>query len=130
MALVSSAILNDALENVARMLCNDTQTSDDYAGMGAAEDSTAAAAAQHDLIGSETHYNAVTGAYEASYKATWTSTFLYADITNHIIEELVICESAAAHLNQCLLRIVLDAVTLNVGEQVTMIIKCACQQGS
>lgn len=130
MALVSSRILNDALENVARVLCDDTTLFDHYAGMGAAEDNTAAAAAQTDLIGGEKHYNDVAGAYEPSYKATWTSTFLYVDITNHVIEEVVICESAASHANRCLLRIVIDAITLNVGEQVTFVIKCACQQGS
>lgn len=130
MALVSSAILNDALTNVAKILVDDTPDFDHYAGMGAAENNTAAAATQHDLIGSETHYNDVTGAYEANYKATWTSIFLYADITNHIIKELVICQAAASHLNLCLLRIVIDAVTLAEDEQVTFIIKVAVQQGS
>jgi len=130
MALISSAILNDALTNVAKILVDDTPDFDHYGGMGAGENSTAAAATQHDLLGSDTHYNDVSGAYEASYKGTWTSIFLYADFTSHVIEELVICQAAASHVNLCLLRIVIDAITLSSGEQVTFVVKCAVQQGS
>jgi len=129
MAKISSAILNDAKTNVAKLLPS-VAGNHDYAGMGAGEDDTAAAATQHDLLGSDLHYNDVTGTYEADYKSVWQSTFLYADFTSHVIEELIICESAASHNNKSLLRMTIDAVTLAADEQVTFIIKNAVQQGT
>lgn len=130
MAQVSSAMLNDALENIARILCADSPTVANYAGMGAGNSDTAAAATQHDLLGGETHYNDVTGAYEASYKGTWQSTFAYADLTSHIFKELVVCQSAANHNNKCACRITYDAVTLGDGETITYTVKITMQQGS
>lgn len=133
MAKIDSAILNDALENVARMICNDSPTVANYDGMGAGEDATGAAATQHDLIGSETHYNGgadVTNAYEASYKATWVSIFSYGDLTSHVYQEVVICQDAANHLNKCLCRFTYDAITLGTGETLTFTVKCTLQQGS
>lgn len=130
MAKVSSCILNDALANVARVICNDSPVSANYAGMGAGEDNTGAVATQHDLIGSETHYDAVAGAYEASYKATWQNTFSYGDLTSHIYKELVICEDNANHLNKCLCRFTYDAITLGSGETLTFTVKITMQQGS
>lgn len=130
MAKVSSCILNDALANVARMICNDSPPSANYAGMGAGEDPTAAAATQHDLIGAETHYDAVAGAYEASYKATWQNTFSYGDLTSHVYKELVICEDDTNHLNKCLCRFTYDAITLGSGETLTFTVKVTMQQGS
>ncbi len=133
MAEVDSAMLNDGLENVARILCDDTVVVATYDGMGVGEDATGAASSQHDLIGAETHYNGagdVTNAYEASYKATWVSTFLYADLATHVFEELVICESAANHLNKCLCRFTYDAITLGVGETISFTVKCTMSQGA
>ena len=130
MAKVSSAILNDALENVAKMVGDVSPTVANYKGMGAGESDTAAAATQHDLLGSDTHYNDVTPTYEADYKTVWQSVFLYADFTGHIVKELMICQSSANHLNKSLLRMTIDAVTLGEGEQVTFIVKNAVQQGS
>lgn len=133
MAKISSAMLTDGLVNVARILCNDTVVSATYDGMGAGENATAAAAAQHDLIGAETHYNGaadVTNAYEATAKATWVSTFSYGDLTSHVYQELVVCESAAQHLNKCLCRFTYDAITLGTGETITFTVKCTMQQGS
>lgn len=129
MAKISSAILNDAKTNVAKLIAA-VATGHAYAGMGAGESDTAAAATQHDLLGSDLHYNDMTGTYEADYKSVWQSTFLYADFTGHIIKELVICESAANHENKSLLRMTIDAVTLALDEQVTFIIKNAVQQGT
>ncbi|NVM23684.1 MAG: hypothetical protein HWN68_18140 [Desulfobacterales bacterium] len=129
MAKVSSAILQDALTNVAKLIPN-AAGNYQYMGMGAGENDTAAAATQHDLLGSDTHYNDAVGIYEADYKTVWQSTFLYADFTGHIIKELVICQSSILHANLCLLRMTIDAVTLNEGEQVTFIIKNAVQQGT
>jgi len=129
MAKVSSAILNDAKANVAKLIPN-VATGHSYAGMGAGEDATEAGATDTDLKGSDCHYNAVTGTYEANYKSVWQSTFLYADFTGHIIRELVVCESAASHANKSLLRMTIDAVTLALDEQVTFIIKNAVQQGT
>lgn len=130
MAKVSSCILNDALENVAKIICNDSPAVANYAGIGAGESDTAAAATQHDLIGSETHYDAVAGAYEASYKATWQNTFSYGDLTSHVYKELVICQDDTNHLNKCLCRFTYDAITLGSGETLTFTVKCTCQQGS
>jgi len=130
MAKVSSAILNDALTNVAKIICDDSPVSANYAGMGAGEDNTAAAAAQHDLIGAETHYDDVVGAYEASYKATWENTFSFGDLTSHVYQELVICEDNANHLNKCLCRFTYDAITLGVGETLTFTVKVTMQQGA
>lgn len=130
MAKVSSAILNDALENVAKMIGDVSPAVANYKGMGAGESDTGAQATDHDLLGSDTHYNDVTPTYEASYKTVWQSAFLYADFTGHIIKELVVCQSAANHLNKSLLRMTIDAITLNAGEQVTFLIKNVCQQGT
>ena len=130
MAKVSSAILNDALENVAKMIGNVSPAVAYYAGMGAGESDTEAAATDHDLKGTDTHYNDVTATYEVDYITVWQSAFLYADFTGHIIKELVVCQSAANHLNKSLLRMTIDAITLAVGEQVTLIIKNAVQQGT
>ena len=129
MAKVSSAILNNAKTNVAKLIPN-VATGHSYAGMGAGKDATEAGATDTDLKGSDTHYNDVMGTYEANYKSVWQSTFLYADFTGHIIKELVICQSAANHLNKSLLRMMIDAITLNAGEQVTLIVKNAYQQGT
>lgn len=130
MALLSSAILNDALENVAKMIGDVSPAVANYKGMGAGEDSTEAAATDADLLGSDKHYNDVTPTYEANYITVWQSIFLYADFTSYVIEELVICESAASHDGTSLMRLVIDAITLTPGEQVTFIIKNAVQQGS
>ena len=126
-------MLNDSLENVARILCNDTVVSATYDGMGVGESDTAAAATQHDLLGAETHYNGagdVTNAYEASYKATWVSTFDFDDLTSNVYEELVVCESAAQHLNKCLCRFTYDAITLGAGESIIYTVKVTLSQGS
>lgn len=130
MAKISSAILNDAFENVARLLGDVSPVVANYKGMGAGENATEAADTDTDLIGSETHYNEVTPTYEASYKTVWESVFFYADFASHVIEEILICESASNHAGKSLLRMVIDAITLTEGEQVTFIIKNACQQGS
>lgn len=130
MAEVSSAILNDALANVAKILVDDSPDFDHYGGMGAGEDNTGAVATQHDLLGSETHYDDVAGAYEASYKATWQNTFSYGDLTSHVYKELVICQDNANHLNLCLCRFTYDAITLGAGETLTFTVKVTVQQGS
>lgn len=129
MAKVSSAILNDAKANVAKLIPN-VATGHSYAGMGAGDGATAAAATDTDLKGTDTHYNDVTGTYEADYKSVWQSTFLYANFTGHIIRELVICQSSTLHANKSLLRMTIDAITLALDEQVTFIIKNAVQQGA
>lgn len=129
MAKVSSAILNCAKTNVAKLIPA-VATGHSYAGMGAGEDATEAAATDTDLKGSDTHYNDVVGTYEDDYKSVWQCTFLYADFTGHIIRELLICESAASYENKGLLRMTIDAVTLALDEQVTFIIKNAVQQGT
>lgn len=131
MAKISSAILNDALENCARLLGDVSPTVANYKGMGAGEDATEADATDTNLIGTDIHYNAVTPTYEASYKTVWQSTFLYADLpTGHTIRELVICKDSGGAINTSLLRMTIDAITLNEGEQVTLIIKNAVQQGT
>lgn len=131
MAQVSSAMLNDAFENIARILCNDSPTVANYAGMGAGNSGTAAGPTQTDLLGTETHYDDVSApAYEASYKATWENTFSYGDLTSHIYLELVICQSAAQHANKCACRITYDSITLGSGETVTFTVKITLQQGT
>jgi len=131
MAKASGAILNDALENWARRICNDSPAGPTYyAGMGAGESNTVAQAGDHDLLGADVHYNDADGSYEANYKAVWQSIFVYGDLTGHIIKELVICQSLAVHDNKCLLRLTIDAITLNADEQVSIIIKNVVQQGS
>jgi len=132
MAKISGAILTDGLENVAKMIANDSPAVAYYAGMGAGIDDTAALATQHDLLaaGGEREWNDSDGSYEANFKSVWQSVFLYADFTSHTIKELVICESAASHLNKCLLRMTIDPIELELDEQVSIIIKCQTQQGS
>ena len=130
MAKISSAILNDALENVAKMIANASPAVAYYAGMGAGESDTEAQATDHDLLGDDTHYNDADGSYEANYKTVWRSIFLYDDLAGHTIKELVICQSPANHANKCLLRMVIDAIGLEVDEQVSIIIKNAVKQGS
>lgn len=130
MAKISSAILNDAFENVAKMLGGVGPAVANYRGMGAGEDDTEATAADTNLIGSDTEYKDVTPTYEADYITVWQSTFLYADFTGHIIKELVICKDSGGAINTSLLRMTIDAVTLALDEQVTFIIKNAVQQGS
>lgn len=132
MAKISSAILNDAFANVAKLIPN-VATCHSYAGMGAGENADDAVAIDTDLKGSDTHYKDVMGTYEDDYKSVWQSSFLYADFAvegGHTIRELLICESAANHANKGLLRMTIDAVALNEGEQVTLICKNAVQQGS
>lgn len=129
MAKLTSAILNDAFANVAKLIPA-VATGHSYAGMGAGEDATEAGATDTDLKGSDTHYNDVTGTYEANYKSVWQSTFLYVDLTGHIIRELVICESAASHAEKSLLRMTIDPITLALDEQVTLIIKNLVKQGT
>jgi len=51
LAKISSKILNDALQNVARLLGDVSPTVANYKGMGAGNSDTAAAATQHDLLG-------------------------------------------------------------------------------
>jgi len=132
MAKVSSAILNDALENWARRICNDAPAGPTYyAGMGAGESDTEAAATDHDLLGVDTCYKDVAGTYEDNYKSVWQSIFLYADLpVGHTIKELVICQSSILHENLCLLRMTINAIALNEGEQATFICKNAVQQGA
>lgn len=129
MAKISSAILDDGMVNVAKLI-PDVATCHAYAGMGIGSGDTGAEAADTNLEGGETHYNDVTGTYEADKKSVWKSVFLYADLASHIIKELVICEDSGGAINTSLLRMTIDAITLNEGEQVTFVVKNAVSQGS
>lgn len=115
---------------MARILVDDSPEFDHYGGIGVAEDNTAAAATQVSLLGSDTHIDNVTGAYEASYKAKWENTFSFGDLTGHIYKELIVCWSAANYYNYSLARFTYDAITLGAGETCTFTTKIQVQQGS
>ncbi len=118
MAQISIAILNDALENVCRVLVDDSPSFDHYGGLGIGESSTAAAAGQHDLQGSDTKYKDVAGTYEGSYVVKWQRSFGYEDLVGHVLKEIVVCQDKDNHNEKSLLRATFDAITLSVGEVV------------
>jgi len=123
MAQISITILNDAKENVARVLVDDSPAVDHYGGMGVGDSSTLAISTQHDLQGTDTKYKNVAGTYQGSHKVRWQQAFTYANLTNHNLSELVICEDEDNHLNRSLLRATFDTIALLLGQSAIIMVE-------
>jgi len=123
MAQISIALLNDAKENVARVLADDSPSFDHYGGVGVGNSSIAAIATQHDLQGGDTKYKNFAGTYQGGYKVRWQGSFTYANLTGHALGELVICQDEDNHLNKCLLRATFDVITLLEGQTVIPVVE-------
>lgn len=135
MAKLSSKILNDCLENVARILANDTAVGICYLGMGVGTCDLVSSATQHDLQAVTDHageclFVTITPAYEASYKYAADHTFAFDDLTGNTFRELTICKSNVAHSSLSMCRFTYDTVILAAAETVKFTVKVAVQQGS
>lgn len=130
MARISGTILNDGLANVARIIGDDSPDPASYAGMGAGESDIAAVRTQHDLQGTDVHYDNILAVYESPYKILWQNTFAYEDFTGGILNEVVICGSESEHAEKSLLRLTFTTITLVGGETVTLAVKAVMQLGS
>lgn len=132
MAVKSSAILNDFLEKIVKVIGNVSSPDPaNWQGMGVGDDSTAADATQHTLIGNA-FYTAVTPTYEASYKVVFNHEFTYAEIsglTARTIKEYCVCKNNTEYASGDLMcRVVVDDVVLGEGEKYDLTFKLEAKE--
>ena len=113
MGVTSAAITNAARINMAKALINQNDSSYDYVCMGVGNGDTPASANDSELTGSETKYVTVNGEYEDDYKAMWTHTWQYNDLSGHVFREVGIFKNESERSGNMLCRVVFDAITLN-----------------
>ena len=122
-AVTSSAILDDGKKHLAESIGNNASYWA-YTAMGVGNDTNAATANDSGIQGNISYYAHVNGSYEASNKAVFVHTFNYSDMgSEHIFREAVVAKNGSESDHNSLARIVYDAITLNLSDQLEITMK-------